>query len=286
MAILSGQSKRASGFSLGEMLAALVIGALILTAILTVYARANRAAEAVLRKIDSPALAAEVFQCLAEDLARVLGNDREFTIQIRNGVDHGFARAELILRRTMRDSKNEEQTFEEITWRGGYDYDGPSPALVIYRAHEGVDVEDKLLDPKRATWESNYPLVPICRGVTFFRIEVPRGDNFADQWEDPTLPRGIRVTLSFAQPYETVRGTWDVPEDDKIVRTIAINVTRAVKFVTPLDEQEGGIPDSNDDGQTPQKTDNRADQDPRRLLPQGIAPRGNNGQTPARMRGR
>ena len=158
------------------------------------------------------------------------------------------------------------------------------PLVAGAAAPRTTQPEDKLLDPKRATWESNYPLVPICRGVTFFRIEVPRGDNFADQWEDPTLPPGIRVTLSFAQPHETVRGTWDVPEEQKIVRTIAINVTREVKFVTPLDEQEGQTPDSNDDEQMPQKTDGREDRDPRRLLPQGIT--GNNGQTPAQMRGR
>ena len=43
------------GWSLGEMLVALVIGAMVLTAILTVYSRANHAAEAVLRNIEAPA---------------------------------------------------------------------------------------------------------------------------------------------------------------------------------------------------------------------------------------
>ena len=113
------------------MLAALVIGALVLTAILAVYSRANRAADAVLREIESPALAAEVLQLMAEDFDRLLGAEEGTTIKIDPGFDNGFVRSQLILRRTYRDSKNEEQTFEEIIWRAGYDYDSSAPGLVI-----------------------------------------------------------------------------------------------------------------------------------------------------------
>lgn len=217
--------------SLGEMLVALVIGAMVLTAILTVYGQANRAAESVLSRIDSPALASEVLQLLEEDLDRVMGNGQDFSLQIQNGLTNGFTTAQLVLRRTMRDSKNEEKVFEEITWRAGYDYDGTSPGLVIYRSHEGVDVEDKLLDPKRESWESNYPLVPLCRGVTLFQIQVPKGEDFVDQWTEAGMPPGVKVTLSFAAPHETVRGTWDVYDEEKITRTIAVDKTRKLKFV-------------------------------------------------------
>jgi hypothetical protein len=292
------QSGHASGFSLGEMLAALVIGAMVLTAVLTIYSRANQTAEAVLARIDSPALAAEVLQCLSEDLDRVLSAEQGFSIQIKNGLDHGFPRAQLVLRRTMQDSKDQEQTFDEITWLGGYDYDGPSPGLVIYRAHEGINVEDKLLDPKRAGWESNYPLVPMCRGVTFFRIEVPNGDDFIDEWADPgSLPPGIRVTISFAPPYETVRGTLDVPEEQKIRRTIAIDRTRTPKFILPDEEQQGEAADAGADEGTSQTTDEktlRGAEDPTaptagRRMPIGIGgntSRRNDAQTPARSRRR
>jgi hypothetical protein len=256
--------------SLGEMLVALVIGAVVLTAILSVYSRANRAAEAVLGRIESPALATEVLQLLAEDLDRVMGNGQDFSIQIKNGLDNGFTRAQLVMRRTMRDSKNEEKVFEEITWRAGYDYDGTSPGLVIYRGHEGVDLEDKLLDPKRETWENSYPLVPLCRGVTLFQLEVPKGeDEFLDQWAEPTLPPGVRVTISFAQPHETVRGTWDVYDEEKIIRTIAIDKTRKIKFVMAAAGQTAQNADPNNaktgdqtaetsGDKTPQKTNEQA----------------------------
>jgi hypothetical protein len=212
------------------MIVALVIGAMVLTAILTVYGRTNRAAEAVLARVEGPALATEVLQLLAEDLDRVMSGQQNVTIQIKNGIDNGYARAELVIRRTMRDSKNEDKVFEEITWRAGYDYEGSS-GLVIYRGHEGIDVEDKLLEPKRESWESSYPLVPLCRGVTYFRLEVPKGDDFVDQWAEPILPPGVKVTISFAPPHETVQGPLEVYEEEKISRTIAIDKMRKIKFV-------------------------------------------------------
>lgn len=255
----SRQSGDRSGYSLGEVLVALVIGAMVLTAVLTIYGRANRAAEAILSRIDSPALATEVLQLLAEDLDRVMGSEQGFSVQIKNGLDNNFARAQLVLRRTMRDGKNEEKVFEEITWRAGYDYDGASPGLVIYRGHEGIDLEDKLLDPKREKWEDSYPLVPLCRGVTLFRLEVPKGDDFVDQWTEATLPPAVKVTISFAQPHETVRGTWDVYDEEKIARTIAIDKTRKIKFV--MAATEGGDPSAKAGEQKTENTDEKASQE-------------------------
>ena len=49
---------------------------MILMAILTIYGRANQAADAVLRKIDSPSWASEVLQLIAEDLDRILSAER------------------------------------------------------------------------------------------------------------------------------------------------------------------------------------------------------------------
>jgi hypothetical protein len=246
------------GYSLGEMLAALVIGALVLTAILAVYSRANRAADAVLRKIESPALAEEVLQLMAEDLDRVSGAAEGTSITIASGFDNGFARSQLILRRTFKDGKDEEQTFEEIIWRAGYDYESPAPGLVVYRSYEGIGLEDKLLDQKRETWERNYPLVPICCGVTFFRIEVPKGDDFVDQWSASSLPPGVKVTISFAEPYQTVRGTWDVLEDQKISRIIAIDRTRKIKFTVSSAEQAEPVEeDKNADEQPVEETRRR-----------------------------
>jgi prepilin-type N-terminal cleavage/methylation domain-containing protein len=221
--------KYRSGFSLPEVLAALVIGALVLVAVLGIYGQANRAAEAVLRKTEAPSLALEVLQLMAEDLGRTLGAEGT-TLRIQNGFDHGFPRAEMILRRTYHDGENKEQVLEEIIWRTAYDYEGQTPGLVLYRSYDGAAPEDKLLDAGRAGWEKSYPFVPVCRGLTFLRIQACKGEDLVDRWGPPTLPPGLMITLSFAEPYETVQGTRDVTDDQKVSRTIAVDATRRIKF--------------------------------------------------------
>lgn len=241
------------------MIVALVIGAMVLTAILTVYGRANRAADAVLAQVDDPsaATATEVLQLLAEDLDRVLGSEQGYSVEIKSGLDNGFRRSQLVLRRTMRDSKNEEKVFEEVTWRAGYDYEGDSAGLVIYRGHEGIDAEDKLLDSKRDSLEDNYPLVPLCRGVTCFLLEIPKGeDEFVQTWTDATLPPGVRASISFAMPHETVRGTMEVYDEEKIYRTIAIDKTRRIRFIVAAAEGRGDSgPNPDTQEQTSEATD-------------------------------
>jgi len=211
------------------MLAAIVIGALVLTAILGIYGRANRAAEAVLAKIEAPAQATEVLQLIARDLDRVMETE-DVEVEFRNGRDNGYASAELVLRRTYKNAKNEKKVLEEIIWRSGYDHDSATPGLVIYRSYEGVGLEDKLLDARREDWESSYPFVPVCGGVTMFSIEAPKGEGTLRVWPSGAPPTGITVTVSFVEPYEAARNQFDVHEDEMVTRTMTINKTRAIKF--------------------------------------------------------
>ncbi len=250
MKMESGQPRFRAGYSLAEMLAAMVIAAMVLTAILGVYARANRAAQAVRAKMETPVLAAEVLQLIARDLDRIVGAE-DVTIQIKNGFDNGFVSGQLVIRRAIRDIYNKEQVLEEIVWRSGYDFDSPTPGLVIYRSHEGVGLEDKLLDAKRADLESRYPLVPVCRGITYFKIEVPEGINLVDRWAEASLPPGVKVSLSFAEPYETVRGTLDVQEYERVSRTMAVDRTREIRFAVP-----------STDGETDQENEESGDAEP------------------------
>jgi hypothetical protein len=65
--------------------------------------------------------------------------------------------------------------------------------------------------------------------VTFFNVSATSGTNLVERWDgDP--PTGIAVTLSFAEPFKNVDGTYDVPEEEKFTRTIAIDRTRKIQF--------------------------------------------------------
>ncbi len=227
------------GYSLGEMLAALVIAAMVLTAILSIYGQVQQASSAVIARMDSPALGDEMLQLIARDLDRALGADG-VTVEIANNTDGGFSRAQLAIRQIYHDAQGNEQTLFQIIWQAGDDYDTGSNRMILYRSYEGVIPEDRLFEDKRKLVEKNYPFVPVCRGVTYFRIEVPTPDKYVDQWSGSTLPPGVRVSLSLAEPYRATNGTWTVAPDQIQVRTIAVDRMRSIKVDMP------GTKDAND----------------------------------------
>jgi len=216
------------GFSLVEVLAALTIGVMVLVAVLGVYSRAGRSAAAITHKLDSSRLPSEVLQRIAEDFDRIITSGPDTKVTIVNKLDNLYPTARLTILKNYYDKASKPQILEEIIWQTSYDYETDS--LVLYRSHSGIALEDKLLDEERESWEKGYPFVPICDGVTFFKIQVPRGEDFLDRWGG-SLPLGIVVTISFAEPFKTVAGNLDVPDEEKITRTIAVDRTRKIKFI-------------------------------------------------------
>jgi prepilin-type N-terminal cleavage/methylation domain-containing protein len=226
-----------AGFSLAEVLAALTISAMVLAAVVAIYSRAQHSAAAIVRKLDSTRLSAEVLQAITEDLDTITVSGPDTRITIENKFDKDIPTARMTIRKIVYDSRNREQTFEQIIWQTSYDYDSDANGLVLYRSRTGMALEDKLLDEQRDGSETAYSFIPICAGITYFKIQVPRGENFQDRWTSPSLPPGITVTMSFAEPFRTVRGTLDVPEEEKITRTIAIDRTRKMKFALATKEE-------------------------------------------------
>jgi prepilin-type N-terminal cleavage/methylation domain-containing protein len=239
---------RRSGFSLAEVLVALTIGAMVLVAVLIIYSRAETSAAAITRKLDSSRLPSEVLQRIAEDLDRIGAPGADTKVTIENKFENGFSTARLTVLKAIYNNKNEKQTFERIVWQTNYDNDANS--LVLYRSHSGIALEDKLLDEQKENWEKEL-FVPICTGVTFFKIQVPADGNFQDNWTGDLLPTGIVVTISFAEPFKTVAGILDVPEDEKVVRNIAVDRTRVIKFILAKKE-DGNEP--NNVGQEPNQS--------------------------------
>jgi prepilin-type N-terminal cleavage/methylation domain-containing protein len=231
MKIISNKiCSRRSGFSLAEVLVAMTIGAMILVAVLSIYNRAQASAAAVTRKLDSSKLPSEVLQRIVEDLDRIAAPGADTRVTVENKYEDGFSTARLTILQTIYNNKNEKQTFERIIWQTNYDNDANS--LILYRSHSGIAMEDKLLDEDKEDWEREL-FVPVCAGVTFFKIQVPSDTNFLDSWAGDSLPPGVVVTISFAEPFKTLDGTLDVPEDAKIMRSIPVDRSRAIKFVLP-----------------------------------------------------
>lgn len=235
---------RKAGFSLAEVLAALVIGAMILVAVLGVYNRVETGAAAVTRKLYYSQLPRELLQRIAEDVDTIITASADTKLTIENKSQNGFSTARLTILKAIYDRQNKKKTFESTIWQGNYDSDANS--IVLYRSHKGLVLEDKLLDEQKEGWEREL-FVPICTGLTFFKIQALRGENLQDNWNSDGLPNAIVVTVSFEKPLKTLAGTWDVPDEQKITRTIAIDRTRKISFifVKKQFEQDLGVEDSN-----------------------------------------
>jgi prepilin-type N-terminal cleavage/methylation domain-containing protein len=223
------------GFTLAEVLAALTIGAMVLVAVLNIYSRAEQSATAVLQKVESTQLPQVIMQLIAEDLDKIIAPDADTTITVENKFIKGFPAARLKIEKSIYNAKNEKQNFEQIVWQCSVDTDVNS--LVLYRSHTGMVQEDKLLDENREVWEKRYSYVPICAGITYFSIQIPRGEALQNNWRSPVLPPGVVVTVSFEQPFQTVTGNLDVPDEQKFVRTIAIDRTRRIGFEVVANEE-------------------------------------------------
>ena len=228
-----GTSRVPSGFSLAEMLVALTIGAMVTVAVLGIYRRAENSVAAVMRKLDSSRLPGEVLQRIAEDLDNIISSSSDATIIIENKFENIASRmlvpaAKLTITRTFQDIGDKEQKFQEIIWQSSYDFQSASNSLTLYRSSGGLNIEDKVLEKNKDDFEREF-FVPICSGITFFKIVVLAGKNPIEKWNG-SPPPGIMVTISFAEPYKTANGTFDVPEEEKITRTIAIDRTRKIRF--------------------------------------------------------
>jgi len=235
MKATSGVSRAPRGLTLAEMLAALTIGAMVIVAVLGIYRRAEKSAEAVTHKLNSSRVPGEVLQRIAEDLDNVISASSDATITIENKFENIASTmllpaARLAITRTIQDSTNKEQTFEEIIWQSSYDYESGINGLILYRSHGGLNLEDKILEKNKDNFEREL-FVPICSGLTYFKISAISGKDPVERWNG-SPPRGIVVTISFSEPYKTADGTFDVPEEEKIIRTIAIDRTRKIRFDT------------------------------------------------------
>jgi hypothetical protein len=236
-------------FTLVEVLAALTVGTMVLIVVLALYNRGQSGSAAVIDRMESSRLPREIFQRIAEDLDRVVGAGQGTQIDILNKLQDGFSVAKIEIFRNIIDAKEQPQIFEKIVWQSSVDPD--SGLLTLYRSHSGIALEDTLLDAQKETWQREV-FVPICTGITLFRIEVPQGETFIDRWTGEALPPAIKVTLSFAQPYKTVTGTFDVNEESKLVRTIAIDRTRKLVFNIPaLDVNQSADANKNSDANQP-----------------------------------
>ncbi|MBL7215016.1 MAG: type II secretion system protein [Phycisphaerae bacterium] len=216
------------GFTLIEMLVVLTMAAMILTATLMIYQRVRGSAAILVGHMEQSQLEHEILQKIAEDIDRLAAPGFEATIKFRNKLDNGYYSGQLVLENSYYGSGDKKQTFEQIVWQTWYSPE--DDVLYLYRMHDGLNVEDKVLEKNPEDSPSAGLYIPVARGVTFFELRVQQGENILSAWTADKLPKAVRVGISFTPLQELPDDKVGVPEEAKTYRTIAIDRTRMIPY--------------------------------------------------------
>lgn len=251
-------------FTLIEAITVLAIASVIMMASLKVYSNVKMSVEKINVKLEENVKPIEILQRISEDVDRLAAPGFDTTLSLQNKNSNGFNITQLIIENRFYGNSSKPETYERIIWQTAYDQILGS--LVLFRAHNGLHLEDGLTD-RTETGEIREGIerfVPVCEGVTYFDIQIPSGENFISQWSNEQLPRAIVVTISFAEPVEDEFGEFVIPEDEFLFRTIAIDRTRKISFEfkkKDLDMDEFESNDPNDMSLGPVDTEAEAEAD-------------------------
>lgn len=254
-------SKKA--FTLIETLTVLALTAVLLTAVLQMYHQVRGSVSRITRHLDENRLTREILQKIAEDLDRLAAPGFDATLQFRNKYDNGYISAQLTLENRYygKSTPPRAEVYDRVVWQTSYD---PfTETLILYRLHEGLNLEDKVIQSGSDVSLSEKPYIPITDGLTHFQIQSQQGDNFAQAWTSQTLPNAVRIGISFAPMEELPTGRLGVPEEKIMYRTVAIDRTRYIPYqFVPRKLDAAGIRDLSDpndietDDARPLDTDN------------------------------
>lgn len=234
-------------FTLVETIVVLMLASLISVAVLGVYGRMRASAVTISDRLQQNRLQTEILQKIAEDIDRLAAPGFEATINFQNKLDNGYRSAKLVLLNSYYGNSDKKATYEQIEWRSSYDpqYD----TLKLYRMHGGLNVEDKVLGAN----PDEPPYIPVAGGVTHFELKAQQGENILGAWTSETLPKAVRIGISFSLPQELDDGSIGVPEEEISFRTVAIDRTRLIpyqfikkKFELPDDEDPNELSDETD----------------------------------------
>ena len=241
-----------SGFTLAEAIATLAIATMIMIAAIGIYTGIRRAEAAINKRLESGFLSMEILQRVTEDIDRLALPGSDVTMSIKNKTeDGGYESAQMIIESKIYDKDNKPQTFEKIIWQSRSDPD--ANGLIIYRAHSGYTLEDKMLDEPKEKYERE-KFIPICSGATLFSIEAINDSNTTQTWESQDLPLGVKISISFTKPEQDLLGNPIISEEAIKTRTVVIDRFRqlAYQFIYKEFFDANKITDINDQNVQPE----------------------------------
>jgi len=219
-----------AAFTLIETLTAVLLTALLITAVMSMYYHTRRGIARLAGQLEENRLAREILQKIAEDIDRLAAPGFDATMQFRNKYDNGCNAAQLVLENKFYDSGSPPtpQVYDRIVWQT--QYDGWSQSLVLFRMHEGLNLEDKVLEKDAAASPSLGLFIPVADGLTHFEVATVDNESVTAQWVQQTLPTSVRIGVSFAPLQQLPDGRLGVPPELILYRTVAIDRTRFIPY--------------------------------------------------------
>lgn len=255
---------RRPAFSLVETLVVVTIASMLIVATLQIYHRVRGDAAVVSEKLTEKQLAMEILQQIAEDSDRLAAPGFDAQVMVQNKTDHGLFSARLFIMNKYYQNATppKQDVYEQVVWQT--DYDPETDSLILYRAHSGLNLEDKILDESRLEEDDPTAFIPVTDGVTFFEVQAITNQKMTPAWMQPALPQGIRIGISFALPEELPDGGVGIPEEKIVFRTIAIDRTRplAYQFEQRVFDVNDFLPDETEDPNEPGEEDPMEPGDP------------------------
>ena len=215
-------------FTLIETIVVLLLAALVLMAVLGIYTRVRASAATIMGRLEKNRLQVEILQRIAEDIDRLAAPGFDATINFQNKLDNGYRSARLVLENSYYGNNDKKDTYERVEWVTGYNLD--TGTLELYRMHSGLNLEDKVLEQDTESSPSVDRFIPVAGGITYFEIKAQQGETVLGNWTAEGLPKAVRIALSFTPPQELEDGSIGVPNEDVFFRTIAIDRTRPIPY--------------------------------------------------------
>lgn len=222
------RDKSVKAFTLVETIVVLMLASLITVAVLSMYGRMRLSAFTINEQLQQNRLEMEILQKIAEDIDRLAAPGFDTVIKFQNKLSNGYRSAQLILTSNYYGNSDKKSIYDQIVWRASYDtYDD---TLILYRMHRGMNVEDKVLEKDVKSSASMDKFIPVAGGVTHFELKSQQGEQVLGAWNSETLPKAVRVGISFAPLQELLDGSIAVPQEEISYRTIAIDRTRLIPY--------------------------------------------------------